>query len=115
MKEEYGVEPDNLICCIGPCIKTCCFEVDEDVKNMFEKKFEKTGRLDEIIKKSPNNNKYHIDTTLANRIILKEEGLRDENIIDSMICTKCNSDKLHSYREDKEYSGRNTAIITLKS
>ncbi len=82
---------------------------------MFEKKFEKTGKIDQIIKKSQNNNKYYIDTTLANRIILKEEGLKDENIIDSMICTKCNSDKLHSYRKDKEYSGRNTAIISLKS
>lgn len=81
---------------------------------MFEKKFEKTGRIDEIIKKA-DNNKYHIDTSLVNRIILKEEGLRDENIIDSMICTKCNSDKLHSYRQGKEYSGRNTAIISLKS
>lgn len=115
LKEEYRVNPENLICCIGPHIKQCCFEVEEDVRNMFYKKFKNTGRIEEIIKKSHNNNKYYIDTGLVNRLILKEEGMRDENIIDSMICTKCNSEKLHSYRDEGEFSGRNTALIALKS
>ena len=50
---------------------------------------------------------------LVNKIILEKEGLNPKNIIDSKICTKCNSDLLHSYRETKELSGRNTAIIAL--
>ena len=78
---------------------------------MFYERFKDTELTHEIIKKQKNNHKYYIDTTLINRIILKREGLKE----DSTICTKCNSDKLHSYREDKELSGRNTAIITLKS
>lgn len=80
---------------------------------MFYERFKDTGRIDEIIQKS-RNNKYYIDTVLINKIILSGEGLREENIIDSNICTKCNSSKLHSYRQDKELSGRNTGIITLK-
>ena len=40
-------------------------------------------------------------------------GLKEENIEDCKLCTVCNSDKFHSYRVDKETSGRNTGIITL--
>lgn len=114
LKEEFNVSPKDLIVCIGPSIKNCCFEVEEDIKNMFFEKFKYTQRIDEIIKKSKNNNKYYIDTVLINKIILKIEGLKESNIIDSMLCTRCNADKLHSYRKDKELSGRNTAIISLK-
>lgn len=81
---------------------------------MFYKKFKNTGKIDEIIQKT-GNNKYHIDTVLINKILLNGEGLREENIIDCNICTKCNSDKLHSYRQDKNLSGRNTGIIMLKA
>lgn len=114
LKKEYNVEPKNLICVIAPSIRTCCFEVDENVKDMFYEKFKDTEKIDEIIKKSKDNNKYYIDTVLINKVILKREGLRTENIIDSKICTKCNSEKLHSYRECKENSGRNTGLIALR-
>ena len=45
--------------------------------------------------------------------MLEEMGLKTENIIESNICTVCNSTQLHSYRVDKENSGRNTAILGL--
>ena len=113
MKEEYGSTPENLICAIGPSIRKCCFEVDEDVMQMFYDKFKDKKEINQIITKQENKSKYYIDTVLINRIILKEEGLIDNNIIESKICTKCKSEKLHSYREEGELSGRNTSIITL--
>ena len=30
------------------------------------------------------------------------------------ICTKCNSNKFHSYRSDGDNSGRNIAVIGIK-
>ena len=101
------------MCFIGPYIRKMCFEVDEDVKEMFYKKFEYTGRIDEIIEESENNSKYYIDTGLINKIILQEEGLSEYNIIDSGICTACYTDKLYSYRVEKENAGRNCSIISL--
>lgn len=80
---------------------------------MFYEKFNDFDEIDEIIKKSENN-KYCIDTVLINKIILKRQGLRSDNIIDSKICTKCNSSVLHSYRDMHNNSGRNTGIIFLK-
>ena len=116
LTQEYGCNPKDIICCIGPCIKKCHFEVDENVMELFKKKFEYTGEIEKIIEKGKTINKiqkYNIDTTLINEIILKETGLLEKNIIDSGICTVCNSNMFHSYRADKEKSGRNGAFIGM--
>ena len=47
-------------------------------------------------------------------IILKQEGLKAENIIDCGICSVCNSNQIHSFRVEKEGYGLGTAIIELK-
>lgn len=115
MIEEYNSKPENIIACLGPCIKQCHFEVREDVKSMFEDTFRYLNRNDDIIKKSNSENgKFYIDTTLINELLLKEVGLVEDNIVDSGICTVCNSKYLHSYRVEKEKSGRNIALIGLK-
>ena len=116
MVKEFGCHPADIICCIAPCIKKCHFEVDEDVMILFKKEFEYTGRIHEIIeegRKVEEKQKYNIDTTLINKIILKEAGILPENIIDSDICTVCHADSFHSYRVDKENSGRNGAFIGM--
>lgn len=116
MIKEFGCNPKDIICCIGPCIKKCHFEVDEDIMSKFQNEFEYTGRITEIIakgRKVEEKQKYNIDTTLINKLILKEAGLLPENIIDSDICTVCHSDSFHSYRVDKEESGRNGALIGM--
>lgn len=69
--------------------------------------------MDDIMAKSEKNGKYYIDTVLINQIILKQEGLKEENIISSGICTKCQANYLHSYREEGEKAGRNTAMIAI--
>ena len=46
--------------------------------------------------------------------MLIEMGLLEENIIDSRICTVCNSNLIHSYRKEGKDAGRNTALIMLK-
>lgn len=117
MIKEYDLKPENILCFIGPCIGFCHFEVGEEVKEIFEKTFSYLGNLKDVIKigeKKEEGQKYFIDTTLINRMILEEIGILPENIIESNICTVCNKDYMHSYRADKEKSGRNTAIIGLK-
>ena len=47
-------------------------------------------------------------------MMLQKEGLREENIIDSGMCTVCESDQFHSYRVDGALSGRNTTMIEIK-
>lgn len=114
MIDKYGSNRKDIICCIGPAIGKCHFEVSEDVKDIFkdtflylldEKEFIFLGKIKE------GEQKYYIDTNIINRKMLEEIGLKTENIVESNICTVCNKDLIHSYRADKENSGRNTAII----
>lgn len=116
MIDEYGCNPKDIITCIGPSIRKCHFEVDEDVMRIFKDKFNYTGRINEIIEKGRVINglqKFNIDTTLIIKISLEEVGIRKENIFDCGICTVCNKDLFHSYRADKENSGRNGAFIGM--
>lgn len=118
MVEDYGSRPANIIACIGPCIGKCHFEVDEDVKEIFEKTFSYLERNNDIIEKSKiieGKQKYLIDTTLINRCILEKVGIKPENIIESGICTVCNSEYMHSYRAMGDKAGRNATIIALKN
>ena len=94
MTKEFGCDAKNIICCICPSIRSCHFEVDKEVKDMFEKE-------------------WNIDTVKINKILLERQGLKKENIIDSKICSVCNSDLIHSYRVEKEGYKLNTALIEL--
>ena len=114
MIETYNCKKENLLCFIGPCIAKCHFEVEEDVKELFENTFSYLLKSEEFIIKGNTNNKYFIDTNIINRKLLEEIGIPNKNIIESNICTVCNSKYMHSYRAEKELSGRNTAIIGLK-
>ena len=51
MIKEYDCNVKDIICCIGPCIRMCHFEVGEDVKEIFENTFSYLGDLSNIIKK----------------------------------------------------------------
>ncbi|MCI8486477.1 MAG: peptidoglycan editing factor PgeF [Clostridia bacterium] len=113
MIRDYGCNPQDIICCIGPTIRKCHFEVDEDVKDMFYEAFNNINIIS-LGKIKDGKQKYYIDTVLANINMMRELGLKNENIIDSKICTVCNCDKIHSYRVDKNFAGRNTALITIK-
>ena len=130
MVKEFGSNPQDILCCICPSIRKCHFEVDKDVKDMFENEFhdlenakfidiedgnkEKVIQPKDFIEEKIENAKWNIDTVLINKILLQKEGLKPENIIDSGICSVCNSDIIHSYRIEKKNYNTETAIIELK-
>ena len=114
MKKEFNSNPKDIICVIGPTIRKCHFEVQEDVKNEFYNTFNYMKDIDKIIEFNKHTNSYFIDTVEINKELLKEDGILDENIVDSGICTYCNSNIIHSYRKEGKQAGRNTALICLK-
>ena len=114
MIKEFNCNPNDIICCICPSIRKCHFEVDRDVMKLFKNEFEDLDNLKDIIEEKEYNKKWNIDTVLINKIILEKAGLKKENIIDSGICSVCNSDIIHSFRVEKEGYGLNTVVIGLK-
>ena len=115
MVQNYECKKENIICCICPSIRKCHFEVEEDVEKLFKKEFQdlKHEQLEKIIEEKVPNKKWNIDTVLINQIILENIGLKKENIIDSKICSVCNSEIIHSYRVEKQKYGLNTALVGL--
>ncbi len=116
MINYYKCKPENILCFICPSIRKCHFEVDEDVKLLCESIFNFTNQVEKFIEKGKvidGKQKYFIDTVLINRIILEELGIKKENIIDSNLCSVCNSDKIASYRVEGANFKRATAVITL--
>ena len=112
MVEKYNSKYEDIICCICPSIRRCHFEKKKDVEKLFKEEF-KDLNLEEIIDEKENES-WYIDTVLINKIILEKKGLKQENIIDSNICTVCNKDLMHSYRAEKELYNVNTALIEIK-
>lgn len=115
MINEFNSKPEDIICCICPSIRKCHFEVDRDVKEIFENEFKdlNINKNIDIMEKQKDKEKWNIDTVLINRIILEKTGLKAENIIDSGLCSVCNKELIHSFRVEKEGYGLNTAIISL--
>ena len=114
MIEKYNCNPADIIVCIGPCIKQCHFQVEEDFIENFKQEFgnvEKYYKTGEIIE---GKQKYYFDTTSLIIDYLTEIGINRENIFDSNICSVCNVAKMSSYRAEKEKADRNMNIVMLK-
>lgn len=110
MKDEYNCNIEDIICCMTPSIRECHFEVDEDVKDIFEQEYKdilnkniiKAGELKdevqfgEVIKKQ----KYTINIPLIIKTSLENVGVTSNNIIDSNVCSVCENRHIHSKRGD---------------
>ena len=116
MVNYYRCDPKDIIVAFSPSIRKCHFEVEEEVKMLCEEIYKYTGRLDEIItvgEVKDGVQKYLVDTVLINKILLKDMGVLEENILDSGICSMCHSDKIHSRRADGEGFQLGSLIISL--
>ncbi len=115
MKNEYGCELKDIICCICPSIRKCHFKVHADVQEPYYNEFKDLKNIDDLIVPIIGEKRWSIDTVEINKIILKQAGLKQENIIDCGICSVCHSDLIHSFRVEKKGYGLGTAIIELKT
>lgn len=115
---KMGCNPKNILCFIGPHIRKECFLVNDDVKEIFEKTFMDICKNYNVIEETNMHNEkgkqYRIDTTLINKIMLKEKGILEENIYDCNLCTVCNKDMFHSRRAEGINYEVNTGIMYLK-
>lgn len=117
MKDKFNCNYNDLLFFFGPSICNACFEVEEEVKNMFYEKFSHLNNINEIIKTGRIFNsiqKYNIDTILLNKTLLLNLKIPKENMYFANICTCCNKDYIHSYRaREKDTFGLGVTIVTL--
>ena len=96
------VDPATSFAYLGPSIRSCCFEVGEEVAVQFDARYLDRTRA-----------KPHVDLVRFTIDILRGRGFRDDRISDSEICTRCEESIFHSYRRDKEARGRNLQIAAM--
>ena len=111
MQSEFGCDPARIQAAIGPCIKKCCYEVDEPVMQAFQKGGISWDAHAEL--KSPG--KWNLDLAAANRELMMDAGLTADAIQVSDQCVCCHSEQFFSYRRDQEESGRQMGFIMLKA
>ena len=95
LARQTAFDPAGAYAYLGPSIRVCCFEVGEEVAAQFDEQWIDRGR-----------GKPHVDLTRMTGALLRARGMA--NVIDTGLCTRCDS-RFHSYRRDKK-SGRNLAI-----
>jgi len=111
MVSKFGTHPENILVGIGPCIKKCCFEVDEPVIIILKKVFE---NYQELIEPADKKGHWMLDLVKANQVSLIEAGIKPSNIWISDYCTCCHNDLFFSFRGDKKKTGNQIAVMELK-
>jgi YfiH family protein len=109
MVEKYKSSVEDIIIGLGIGISPSNYEVGDDFFEAYNLKY---GREIAFQVFSIKDNKYHYDNVKFNKLLLLELGILEENIITSDKCTY--RDEFHSYRRDREKSGRNGAFIYFK-
>lgn len=94
MKEKYNSVSKDIKIVFNPSIKECCFEVDNDVYDLFIKKYKDKSYYQKV------GNKYHINLVKIIKDDAKKLGIKEENIIDNNICTLCNRKLFNSHRNN---------------
>lgn len=106
MTEAFGVNPDNLLAAIGPSIGSCCYEVDDVVRDRmpgYEACF--AAKCD---------GKYLLDLWQVNRQQLLEAGIALSNISTADVCTNHNPELFFSYRYENGKTGRMGVCLCRK-
>ncbi len=111
MVEDFGCRREDILACIGPGIGPCCFEVGEEVIDMFYSKFSRWEDLINILSNKPN--KALLNLFLLNFRLLEEVGILKDHISIANLCTFDRDDLFFSYRRDGKKSGRMMAIISV--
>ena len=75
MKEAFGSKPEELYTAIGPSICQDCYEVSEDVAEVFRKEFP-FHREERKLLYRKENGKYQLNLWRANEIIFQEAEFR---------------------------------------
>lgn len=103
MKREFGIRNNDLYVFVGPGISTANFEVGEDVAKLFKDKY--TQRR---------NGKYFVDLKADISDRLNAFGISNSHLEIYPHCSYDMKDYLHSYRRDRNVSGRMYSVIGMK-
>ncbi len=98
-----GCAPDAVEVAIGPAIRSCCYEVGEDVAARFP-----------ALAWRASAGRPRLDLPAAARHALRAAGVRAEAIADLDACTSCEPALYYSHRRDRGVTGRHWGVAALR-
>ncbi len=126
MVEHFGSLPRDIYAGIGPAIGPCCYEVSQNVQDLFtgREQFEDMPIQEQyrgLIRESavfstvqqPDKDSLRLDLWETNRRQLLMAGLLPEHIEVAEICTDCHVDHFFSHRAEHGKTGRFPMIMAL--
>jgi len=106
--EKKGL-PEKTYIAFGPHIKSCCYEVKEDVLEEVEKSF---GTVEHFVEKRESS--YFLSLLKLNLFQIKELGIPENNVWIVRDCTSCNVKEYWSYRRDGAKRGSQVSFVGIK-
>lgn len=101
MHGQLGAVPSAAMAFIGPSIRSCCFEVKDDVRRRFGEDWA-----------GPWLRGSHLDLPGLVRHQLQKAGIAETNIYDCGICTCCDEELYYSFRRQAT-TGRQAALAAI--
>jgi len=95
--------PSDWCAWVGPAIGACCYEVGDDVAESV------VAASGESVRVAGANGRPHLDLPGAARLQLAAAGVREIYVLPR--CTRCDEERLWSYRRLGKGAGRNLAFI----
>jgi len=132
MSEQFGCKPHDIYVGIGPSIGPCCYEVSEQVQQLFQGRADvpfiapatwggatdwEPTRYTNLVRESAVFSTLglhlHLDLWKTNRNQLLMVGVLPEHIESPCICTSCHKDRFFSHRGEHGKTGRFPVIVAL--
>jgi len=118
MRERYGTQPDQVYTAISPTISTCCYEVDERVRDEFAQNpfAERNARFSTVTVSDAvgARESLRLDVLGSNRAQLLDLGIPAERIEISELCTGSRTDLFFSSRMEGGRTGRFAVVLGLR-
>ncbi|QKS70688.1 peptidoglycan editing factor PgeF [Paenalkalicoccus suaedae] len=107
-QDVEGADLHEVHAVIGPGIGPCCYTVDDHVMTQLGEVLQASS---DTYSTETSKGQYALDLQEANRLLLIQEGIPEENIRVSSYCTSCESDLFFSHRRDNGKTGRMMSFI----
>ena len=108
LSAHYGSSPADLRVALGPAIQQRSYQVGLEVKQVFDEH----GFPPEVCTPDAEG-RWRLDVPGANRFVLLEAGVRDENIYTFEDCTLEQPERFYSHRRDGRARGAHWSAIKL--
>jgi YfiH family protein len=103
-KDRFGCEPGDFTLLFGPCIRSCCYRVSDQVAILFD---------GEWVSRRGDGTPM-LDLVHANLKQFAGCGVQEDKIFVVGGCTFCEKELFYSYRRDEDNAGRMIGFLGLK-